>query len=129
MKAKLSYCGLSCDECQAGKATRTGDRDALLKVSRAWTRSFGSKYTVDDVTCDGCRSPGGRRSRYCRECKVRPCAEGRGLGTCAECAEYPCDTLAAFLRMAPEAKRNLESARGKAKAKRSNSVKKDKKGG
>ena len=118
MKAELSYCGLSCGKCQAGTATRKGDRELLGKTARAWSKAFGSRYTAEDVTCDGCRSQSGRKSRYCRECKVRPCAQARGLGTCAECAEYPCDTLAAFLRMAPEAKRNLEALRGKAKAKK-----------
>ena len=115
---ELAYCGLSCDECHAGKATRAGDRDALLKVARNWSKSFGAKYTIDDVTCDGCKSPGDRLSRYCHECKVRPCAQGRGLGTCAECGDYPCDDLAAFLRMAPEAKRNLEAAKRRAKRQR-----------
>ena len=123
---ELAYCGLSCDGCHAGKATRSGDRDALLKTARAWSKGFGGKYTVEDVTCDGCKSTGGRLSRYCHECKVRPCAQGRGLGTCTECGEYPCDNLAAFLRMAPEAKRNLEAARRKAQAKK---AKRGKKGG
>jgi hypothetical protein len=123
MKGELSYCGLSCNECQAGKATREGDRELLGKTARAWSKAFGSRYTVEDVTCDGCKSPGGRKSRYCRECKVGPCAEGRGLGTCAECGDYPCDNLAAFLRMAPEAKRNLEAERTKRKAKRGKKAK------
>ena len=126
---ELSYCGLCCDECPAGKATRSGDRDALLKVARSWSKSFGARYTVEDVTCDGCKSTGGRLSRYCRECKVRPCAQGRGLGTCAECGDYPCDDLAAFLRMAPEAKRNLESARRKANAKKPKRAKRAKRVG
>ena len=118
MKVELSYCGLSCDKCQAGTATRKGDRDMLARTAREWSKAFGSRYTVEDVTCDACKSPSARKSRYCRECKVRPCAQGRGLGTCAGCGDYPCDTLAAFLRTAPEAKRNLEAARRKAKAKK-----------
>ncbi|MEX0323294.1 MAG: DUF3795 domain-containing protein [Puniceicoccaceae bacterium] len=68
-KADLgAYCGLYCGTC------------------RMYT---GGK-------CTGCKGPVETMAAHCQKCKIRPCAEEKGVKSCAECAEFPCDKIKAF---------------------------------
>jgi hypothetical protein len=108
MERTYARCGLVCEECPAMRATRSGDGEALARTAAQWTRALGLEFTRDSIQCDGCLVEGGRRSAYCARCEVRPCAEARGVATCADCGDYPCEVLAAFLEHAPDAEENLE---------------------
>jgi hypothetical protein len=44
-------------------------------------------------------------------CEIRKCGRARSVATCAECPDYACDKLAAFLKNVPEARANLEARR------------------
>jgi hypothetical protein len=106
------YCGLDCAQCPAYVATQTDDREALERTAAMWREQFNvPEITAESIVCDGCASDG-RLSGYCSICEIRACAQGRGLETCAPCAEYAgCSKLTAFHQHAPEAKATLDGMR------------------
>jgi hypothetical protein len=106
----IAYCGLVCTKCPAYIATQADDMEALKQVAETWSQEFGAAFTAADCICDGCLGDG-RTIGYCSECGVRACAIERGLVNCAHCTDYACETLAGFLKNAPEAKATLERIR------------------
>jgi len=48
---------------------------------------------------------------HCAECEIRACGTGKNVETCAECTDYACDKLTAFLEYVPEAKMVLDGLR------------------
>ncbi len=97
----IAFCGVTCTDCPAYIATQAGDREAMEQVLAHWRADFNVPHiTLEDVTCDGCLTEGGRLSGYCADfCKVRPCALARGVPNCAHCAEYPCANLQRLLEV------------------------------
>jgi len=83
----IGYCGYSCHLC----AARSEDPELRKKLVDGWRRIFGHEsYTVENVRCDGCRSEGRIADM---SCKARPCAIERGVESCAECDDFPCDKM------------------------------------
>jgi hypothetical protein len=113
MDKMIAYCGLTCTDCPAYKATQANDQAALEQVAAEWREMFNApQITAESVVCDGCLRTDGRLSGYCAHCGVRACAMERGVVNCAHCGDYEtCDTLAEFLTHAPEAKVTLDDIR------------------
>ena len=86
-KEVSAVCGLFCPACTVFIGTQE-DPGRIEMITKR------SDYTVEDLTCDGCRSA--RRSKYCRTCKMLKCSEEKGVDFCSECDEYPCDHLKEF---------------------------------
>jgi len=89
----IAVCGCNCADCPAYKATRNNDTKELARIAEEWTKSLGKSYTPEDILCDGCRVPGGRRAAYCKDCNIRACAINKGVLTCAHCGECPCEKI------------------------------------
>ena len=89
------------------------NREALEKTAAMWREQFNApEITADSIICDGCPTTDGRLSGYCSICEIRACAVGRGVETCAPCAEYGgCAKLVAFHEHSPEAKATLDGLR------------------
>ena len=112
MIQNIAYCGLNCVECPANIARQTNDQELREKTAKAWS---GAGFTVkaEQVNCEGCHSTG-ELFFHCHQCGVRNCASGKGMNTCAECGEYPCeDKLQALWKQlnAPNAQKTLDSMR------------------
>lgn len=88
----MGYCGFKCESCPALRATKGNDPQALARCAEEWGRLFGSARDLEQLQCDGCYNELGRKAD--QDCPVRPCCKGRGFVTCAECADYPCPSLA-----------------------------------
>ena len=101
-----AICGPGCTQCDAYKATRSGNRAELERIAVEWTKALGRTFTSGDIICDGCRFPGGRLSAYCDTCEIRICAQSKGNITCAHCTECPCEKI-----VAPPAREALEALR------------------
>ncbi|MDQ7793274.1 MAG: DUF3795 domain-containing protein [bacterium] len=91
----LGYCGIDCGECRARKATVRGDIELLKQVAAR----FSGGGEPEEWVCLGCGSSDPRfLAAYCYTCKVRVCAEGKGVLNCAACDGFEtCSNLHDFI--------------------------------
>lgn len=112
MEKMVAYCGITCTECEAYKATQADDPAALEEVAAAWREQFDPAITVASITCDGCLTTTGRLCSYCTVCPLRICASERDERNCAFCAEYQgCQKLEAYFTHAPHMRTLLDEMR------------------
>jgi len=110
MSEMIAYCGLDCAECDAFIATQLKDLERKKGIAERWTKAHNIEFRPEDVDCAGCMSD--KISGWCTKiCKVRPCAEARGVKTCAHCENYLCEKLEWLLPNEPKAARTLEAIR------------------
>ncbi|MFX1593591.1 MAG: DUF3795 domain-containing protein, partial [Promethearchaeota archaeon] len=84
----IGYCGYNCYLC----AARSDDINIRQKMVDAWRKYLGHEiYTAENVACDGCKSKGDKIAD--KNCKARPCARDKGLESCAQCDDFPCDKV------------------------------------
>jgi hypothetical protein len=87
MDEMIGYCGYNCHLC-AARSDDPAERQALVD---GWRRYFGHEnYTAENVKCAGCRGDGEVADK---QCQARPCARAKGVESCADCEEFPCDKL------------------------------------
>jgi len=114
MERYVAHCGLLCSNCPAYIATMADDREALQSVAERWRVEYGNPgITVGGVTCDGCRATTGRLCFHCSECDTRACVLGRGIETCAQCTDHPCEQAERFFQMVPSARAVLDGLRAR----------------
>ncbi len=107
----VSYCGITCTECPAYLAKQNNDDALREKTAKQWN-SEEFPLTAQDIDCDGCRTDSGDLMKFCHSCKIRSCARGRGVKTCAHCDGYVCDKLEEqFAIVGEEARARLERIR------------------
>jgi len=118
MSERLSYCGLLCSSCpiylvarEADKGEQAGKKAEIAKICRD---QYGMNIGPSDITdCDGCRAEGGRLFSGCYDCRIRQCAKGKKMESCAHCPEYICRELGLFFLKDPAAKARLDKIRGR----------------
>ena len=109
----IAYCGLDCAKCGAFIATAQDDDAMRAKVADEWSKAYGVQIPPETINCTGCLSDG-VKFNYCENvCEIRKCGDGRKVGTCADCADYACEKLNEFFKMAPAAKESLDSLKPK----------------
>jgi len=77
-------------------------------VAELWSKEFQAGIKPEDINCDGCLSRSGRHFSHCNACKIRSCAEKKGIANCAYCEEFACSELKFILDAVPTAKATLE---------------------
>lgn len=108
----ISYCGLNCIKCEAYKATLEDNDDKRAKVAEKWSVQYHAEIKKDQINCTGCKSTDGVQFFFCEQvCEIRKCCMSKQVENCAACDEYICDTLAGFIKLAPEAGRALAALR------------------
>jgi hypothetical protein len=91
MLMMFSACGFQCDICPAFKDNIAGP-EVQRVVAAGWKKYFDIEMEPAQIICDGCFSQLVEgRELPARECRTRDCVMGKGLETCADCAEYPCE--------------------------------------
>lgn len=115
MPLMTAVCGLPCATCPIHLATLEPDPDERqrlrVEIARQCVEEYGMHLDLADITdCDGCRA-GGRLFSGCRDCRIRPCALGRGLESCAACDDYACDVLLEHFTRDPTSRDRLEQLR------------------
>ena len=107
----IACCGLDCSLCEAFIATKADDGSRREQVAREWSALYHTDIQPEQISCDGCRA-GGRLFFYCETmCEIRKCCLENDLANCAECVDYPCGMLRSFIKISPEAGKNLELLR------------------
>ena len=106
-----SCCGIDCQICEAYIGTVTRNENLKRRVAKRWTELYQTRCRGEDVHCLGCRSLG-KRGVYCEGfCRVQPCCVERGVETCAECSQFPCDKVREIFKNFPDARHRLEARR------------------
>nr|QBQ84362.1 DUF3795 domain protein [Candidatus Lokiarchaeota archaeon] len=109
MSEIIAYCGINCSKCPAYLATQNKDEEILKDLANEWSFK-NSRFTSEDLKCDGCLSSE-RIFSWCKSCEIRKCAIQKNLENCAFCVSFPCDKLAICYQKAPDAKETLENIR------------------
>ncbi len=106
----IAYCGLNCAKCDAYTATLKNDNDKRQKTAQTWSKMYNTQIQPEQINCDGCMS-GGTKFFHCDQCEIRQCCISKDVANCAGCKDYICDTLAQFIKLAPQAGVALEGLR------------------
>ena len=103
------YCGIDCSGCEGFLATQADDDAQRAAVAADWSARYDADIKPEQIHCDGCRTEG--RKFFFTEtlCEIRKCAIGNKVETCAACDRFPCETIEAFSKVAPEARANLDA--------------------
>lgn len=106
----LAHCGLNCSKCEAYLATQENNDEKRAKTAETWSKMYHAEITPAQINCTGCKSDE-IKFFHCDRCDIRQCCLTNGVENCAECKDYICDRLAAFIKLAPEAGNALEALR------------------
>lgn len=79
-----SYCGIYCGACEIMNAETSQDK---MRIAQIWEGVF--EASPEQMDCSGCKTD--RLFFNCEQCRMRPCAQSRGVECCIECEDYPCD--------------------------------------
>ena len=93
MEQIVARCGFRCDECMAYTANNHSSNDQT-KVASAWSKYFGLQISPGKLRCNGCW--GERCADHDlpeASCPIRACVMERGMNTCADCIDYPCEKM------------------------------------
>lgn len=80
-----TYCGLYCGACVIYHANKN---ETINTLAKNWNMAPA------DLHCEGCKSD--ILSTFCRTCNLKTCAQEKGIESCIECGDYPCQELTAF---------------------------------
>ncbi len=83
-------CGLDCFNCVCYLANDNEDIRKQVMSS--------SQVSYEDATCKGCRKENGVIPIRCayghtEPCKAFRCVSAKGIESCADCTDFPCDNL------------------------------------
>jgi hypothetical protein len=103
-RALQGRCGVFCGDCEVYIAYSTDNVEAQKRISGEFNRK-GKSITPEQVKCLGCK--GNANNVWRSPCKVRLCAEEKGVEFCYQCLNFPCDELEKSFASHPGARESL----------------------
>jgi len=88
-------CGHDCSKCRVYRATLTDDAAMREESARFYKAALHMDIPLEKLRCFGGRSDAVMEAS--RGCPFRSCCKGKGLHACADCPEYPCQTLGWYM--------------------------------
>ena len=89
----VARCGFRCDACKAFAANNRS-HDDRIRVALAWSQYFGMKIPSEKLHCNGCiGAECAGNDLPDTTCQIRSCVIARGMNTCADCYDYPCEII------------------------------------
>jgi len=93
-KDLVSACGLYCGACGIYLATQENDSEKTLQYAIVLNQTF------EETLCDGCGAI--RKSLHCSKmCTFIACKTKKGVNSCTDCNEFPCQALIDFKSKTP----------------------------
>jgi len=96
-------CGLDCFNCPGYLAN---ENEEIRKQVSAKVAQCG--LPSEDITCKGCRKENGICPLRTEPCKVFKCVSSKGIESCADCSDFPCDSLQPYAEHASELPHNMK---------------------
>lgn len=84
----IAPCGVYCGVCPQMVAYKNNNERLKEKLAA----NYGVK--PEDISCDGCTSD--NPFLLCASCNIKSCVQAKGIESCAECEEFPCETIEDF---------------------------------
>ena len=84
----IAPCGVYCGVCPQMVAYKNNNERLKEKLAV----NYG--LTPEDISCDGCTSD--NPFILCVSCEIKSCVQKKGIESCAECQEFPCETIENF---------------------------------
>lgn len=106
----ISACGLECHTCECYLAHQEQDEEKKKDIAISWGKNYNAELSAKDIACDGCMSAGAHFV-WCHKCPIRACVVSQSYQSCAECADFPCETNKFLYDAVPKAKKTIESMR------------------
>lgn len=94
MKEMRCYCGHSCGRCLTYLATVRDDESLREQSQKFYKEEMKISLPLSAFRCLGGHAEDADVFAPCRECPFRKCCRDKGLASCEECGEFPCETLA-----------------------------------
>ncbi|MCL5267331.1 MAG: DUF3795 domain-containing protein [Bacteroidetes bacterium] len=89
----VARCGFRCDACMAYVGNNHSNDDQV-KVAAAWSKYFGLNIAPEKLHCNGCWGEQcAGKDLPDPSCPIRACVMERGMNTCADCYDYPCEKM------------------------------------
>jgi hypothetical protein len=106
-RALQGRCGLFCGDCEVYIAYSTNNTESQRTIAKATGENKGKALAPEQVKCLGCK--GSMNSHWRTRCKIRECAEDKGMEFCYQCRQYPCQEMQSFLKTHSNAGENLRT--------------------
>lgn len=102
LKDLTAPCGLDCFNCVCYLANDN------LEIRKQVASRTG--VPLEKAACTGCRKENGvcRFLHMNEPCKVYKCTSSKGLESCADCSDFPCDNLHPYSDMASQLPHNIK---------------------
>ena len=109
MRSMIAYCGLDCEKCDAYLATIHDDQALREKTAKLWAELNGAPILPEHINCVGCRTDG-VKTLFCDQlCKIRQCAQEKGVTTCGNCEDMEqCQKIRMVISENPDVMENLK---------------------
>ena len=107
LKELTAPCGLDCFNCPFYLAN---DNEVIRKQMALRVQEYGVSYeeAYEKVACKGCRKRSGVPPFGTEPCKVFKCVSSKGIESCADCSDFPCDNLRPYAEHASEFPHNMK---------------------
>ncbi|NMB84656.1 MAG: hypothetical protein A4E44_01627 [Methanosaeta sp. PtaB.Bin018] len=109
LKELTAPCGLDCFNCPFYLAN---DDEEIRRQVALRVQEFGLPLSYEKiyekVACKGCRKRGGVPPFGTEPCKVFRCISSKGIESCADCSDFPCDNLHPYAEHASVLPHNIK---------------------
>jgi hypothetical protein len=86
----IAACGLDCTECDIFQAA--DNPEIAQRIVDWFARERGIEVKPEDVHCEGCKDD--RAKHWSADCWILEyCVDDKGLESCYECADLPCQRM------------------------------------
>jgi hypothetical protein len=103
LREMTAPCGLDCFNCPLYLAN---DNEEARKQVESMAQKHG--FPAEKARCQGCRTRNGVPPLGTEQCKVFKCISLKGIESCADCSEFPCDNLHPYAELASDLPHNIK---------------------